>query len=131
MSEVATIGENAESLVSQVGDLSDDNLVALLAEEQATDKPRKTVVEAITTEQKRRVDEAAAAAKDPQTGEAKLEISDLLENANLLTGYSPYLLAGALHGENGPITVSAAKKKADAFAKKEIQPDEAAEEAEA
>jgi len=44
----------AKDLIAKVGDYSDDQLAALLTSEQGAEKPRSTVIDAVTDEQKRR-----------------------------------------------------------------------------
>jgi hypothetical protein len=122
MSDAAPIAPDtpADELIPQLGDQTDEALVALLEQEQGLEKPRKTVVSAIQNVQRQR----AAAAAEAEASETSFEIDHLLENSRTMTGYSRPLLAGALHGMEGPVTVTEAKQLCKDFAEREVVPDE-------
>jgi len=124
MSDASPIAADtpADELISKLGDQTDEGLVALLEQEQGQDKPRKTVVEAIQKVQRQRAEDAAKA----EASETSFEIDHLLENSRTMTGYSKPFLAGALHGKEGPVTVSEAKRLCEEFANREVKPDEEA-----
>lgn len=122
MSDAAPIAADtpADELIPQLGEQTDEALVALLEQERGLPKPRKTVVEAIQKVQLQRADDAAEA----EASETAFEIDHLLENSRTMTGYSRPFLAGALFGVEGEVTVTEAKRLCKEFGDREVQPEE-------